>query len=250
MERNNKYEAEISEIFSSIQGEGLYAGERMTFVRFISCNMNCRYCDTPQGQCHREFCQLEDAPRTEKFKPVKNPIGITKLNHMLTEFDDSTIAVTGGEPLNHADFLAEWLPTQKSKRVLLETNGVLHENLSGVLPYVDVVSMDIKLPSSTGCGPKWNEHREFLKKCIAVGKDVYLKMVVTSQTSDSDIQKSISLMTEINRFIPVFIQPASPTLRFNDNIGDRRLESIERLCSAYLSNVRISRQIHKELGIL
>ncbi|MBI2447469.1 MAG: 7-carboxy-7-deazaguanine synthase QueE, partial [Candidatus Omnitrophica bacterium] len=36
----------ISEIFSSIQGEGLYLGKRQIFVRFYGCNMRCAYCDT------------------------------------------------------------------------------------------------------------------------------------------------------------------------------------------------------------
>ncbi len=38
--------AKISEIFSSIQGEGLYLGKRHIFVRFFGCNMRCAYCDT------------------------------------------------------------------------------------------------------------------------------------------------------------------------------------------------------------
>ena len=36
----------LSEIFSSIQGEGPYAGERHLFVRFSECHRDCIFCDT------------------------------------------------------------------------------------------------------------------------------------------------------------------------------------------------------------
>ena len=38
-------EIRISEVFSSYQGEGLYAGEKQIFVRFYGCNLKCCYCD-------------------------------------------------------------------------------------------------------------------------------------------------------------------------------------------------------------
>ena len=36
----------ISEIFPSIQGEGLRQGEPTIFVRFAGCNLRCTFCDT------------------------------------------------------------------------------------------------------------------------------------------------------------------------------------------------------------
>ena len=37
----------ISEIFSSVQGEGKYVGCRQLFIRLIGCNMDCPY---PSGK--------------------------------------------------------------------------------------------------------------------------------------------------------------------------------------------------------
>lgn len=36
----------VVEIFESINGEGMRAGELAVFVRLQSCNLNCSYCDT------------------------------------------------------------------------------------------------------------------------------------------------------------------------------------------------------------
>jgi 7-carboxy-7-deazaguanine synthase len=39
----------VSEIFESIQGEGIQAGKLATFVRLAGCNLRCAFCDTPEA---------------------------------------------------------------------------------------------------------------------------------------------------------------------------------------------------------
>jgi len=245
------YAANIVEVFSSLQGEGLYAGAAMTFVRFNGCRMRCRFCDTPAGQGICGTCRVEELPRSEQFKEQANPISIARLSEILESFDDEFVSVTGGEPLEQWEFLAEWLPSiSTTKKVLLETNGVLHRELAHVLPHVSIVGMDLKLPSSTRRPAVWVEHEEFLRAVIASGKEVYVKIVVTGETSDSDIEKSIATVSRVNRFVPIFIQPASDTLSFNSELSGQRLSSIERLCGAYLADVRVRPQMHRQWGVL
>lgn len=247
----NRHSANIIEIFSSLQGEGVYVGEPMTFVRFGSCNMNCKYCDTLHGLSLREELRVEATTGSGDFETIDNPVSVTKLCELLERFDDEYISVTGGEPLEQWEFLAEWLPAASQKRkVLLETNGIRHAEVEAVLPFVHVVSMDIKLPSAAGCAPCWDDHAKFLGNTIAAGREVYVKLVVTEETTDQDIQRSIDIITRVNRFIPIVIQPASQTPTFQDSISKERLAAVERLCSAYLEDVRVCPQMHKEWGVL
>jgi len=58
-----KNEARISEIFSSIQGEGPHSGEKHIFVRFEECHMHCVYCDE-LDKVGRSMTQSEDTNQT------------------------------------------------------------------------------------------------------------------------------------------------------------------------------------------
>lgn len=135
----------ISEIFESIQGEGIYAGERQIFVRFFGCNLSCKFCDTPLSQ----YSEYE-------------PQGlISELRFYQGNYH--SVSFTGGEPLLQKDFLKEVLILLKQEgfRNYLETNGALPEALNEVIEHVDIVAMDFKLPSSTGAGDFWQAHRDF-----------------------------------------------------------------------------------------
>jgi 7-carboxy-7-deazaguanine synthase len=70
----------VSEIFYSIQGEGLYTGQAMTFVRMTGCNLNCSFCDT-QISRHKYFLLSE----IHILKRVKR-------------YPSKHICITGGEP--------------------------------------------------------------------------------------------------------------------------------------------------------
>lgn len=243
--------ADIAQIFSSLQGEGLYAGLPMTFVRFAGCGMCCGFCDTEQTQRRQQSSSIESPPQSSNFVKISNPLSATALNNILATFSDQAISVTGGEPLEQADFLALWLPSQASKRrVLLETNGIHHAALEHVLPFVHIVSMDIKLPSSTGQRAMWDDHATFLRRLLEAGVEVYVKIVVTAGTEGHDLEQATALIAREERHIPVFLQPASPTITFNQVIPNEHLATLETLCRTYLPDVRVMPQMHKTWGLL
>jgi len=219
--------AKIAEIFSSIQGEGLYAGEEQIFVRFYGCNLSCGFCDEKQKILFSEY----------------TPAGLAE---RVMEEEKGTVSLTGGEPLLQADFLKETLPLLKAKgrRTYLETNGTLVAGLLETLDHVDIVSMDIKLPSSTGIRPFWREHTLFLKEAAA--KDVFVKAVVTPETLLSDIETAVSIVRSVNKNIPFIIQPVSYNNKFG---GISLLPVFLKASRGVLDNVKIIPQIHKILGV-
>ena len=247
----NIIKANITEIFSSLQGEGPHTGEPMTFVRFSGCSALCQWCDTEASLKHFITYRVETPPRSKSFISYVNPVTVDKLNEHLTFFNDPTISVTGGEPLEQVNFLEAWLPIIKQNRkILLETNGIFYDALEAIAKNIDIISMDIKLPSSTGRKAYWNEHSTFLTKALQSGKETYVKIIVTPETSSKDMQEAIQLISSANKYISVILQPASATDKFHGKISDDQIRSFERLCNLWLPNVSVMHQMHKEAGLL
>lgn len=241
--------AALVEVFSSWQGEGTHVGEPQVFVRFQDCELSCRFCDTPQSFVDNPHCRVEDPPFSKRFRQIPNPLSVPQLNEILAGFDDPTLSVTGGEPLQKTAFLKEWLPTIHPRfRVLLETAGVHWQELAEVLEYIDIVSMDLKLPSSTGMRDYWKEHEAFLR--MACVKEVYVKAVVTAQTTAEDIQKGRDLVSAVDPKIPFILQPATPFAHFRAAPTLQQMADWQRLVRQTLADVRIIPQVHKQLGIL
>lgn len=244
--------AVIHEIFSSLQGEGTHVGAPMTFVRFQGCALRCQWCDTPAALAQSQGpCRVESPPRSQHFASVANPLSIAQLAALLTPFDDDTIALTGGEPLEQARFIADWLATAPPRRkILLETSGVMTAALATVLPYIDIVSMDIKLPSSTNMRPYWEQHADFLRAARAAKKETYCKIVVTGHTLAEEVMTAAQLIRDIDPSVPMILQPVHATAAFDDTTAHRALQIDVQRCRELLPQVRVIPQMHKILGLL
>jgi organic radical activating enzyme len=241
--------ANLIEIFASIQGEGPYVGEPMTFVRFQNCALSCRYCDTPDSFKKLPEFRLEAPAGSGEFLLRPNPLEGHELSRLLRDFPASTLSLTGGEPLQHGEFLQAWLPELAGRyRILLETNGVLPRELAGLIDSVDIVSMDIKLPSVTGMKAYWEEHGEFLK--IARKKDAYVKVVLSKTTDGGEFQQAVAMVKKYAPEIPFILQPVTPHGPVTETIGEDRLEEFYDLSRASLPDVRVIPQIHPLLGVL
>ncbi len=222
--------AKIMEIFRSIQGEGPYAGAAQVFVRFFECNIHCSWCDTPAsiGDTSRNYKEIGQAELLAQVKALYEGC--------------HSVSITGGEPLVQAGFLKEFLPElrQAGMKVYLETNGILPKELAMVIDDVDIVSMDLKLPSSTGEKAFWREHEEFLR--IAVKKETFLKVVVTKDTSDVDVYQAVELVKGIAPDAVFILQPNY----FDMKEGSvERCVALQKYCSKFLTNVRVLPQTHK-----
>lgn len=221
----------IAEVFSSIQGEGIYAGTRQIFIRFYGCNLSsCRFCDTKLF-IYQEYSVKELIEEISCFNE-----------------DYHSISITGGEPLFQKDFLKEFLPSLKDmdKKICLETNGTLPEALGQIIDFVDIVAMDFKLPSSTGLSDFWQVHRIFLN--CALIKNAFVKSVITADTTKNDVEKMRDIIAEIAPNIILVLQPVTP-------IGGvkgpeiEKLVDFQRICLDKLKTVKIIPQLHKMVGV-
>lgn len=228
----------IKEIFLSIQGEGPYIGFRQVFVRFCGCNLNCAYCDTDFSV---KDCNVEFEAGSGVFKRLRNPLEEKDLIEIIKKFRDyHSISLTGGEPLLAYKSLQNLLPKLKAK-IYLETNGTLPENLEKVVNLVDIISMDIKLPSSTGMKSFFKEHYDFIEIALRSKKEIFAKAVVTEKITHTEIE----YLFQAAKKIPLIIQPVTTD-------DEKLILSKKKLfrISEKIPNVRIIPQTHNYLNIL
>jgi len=226
--------AKILETFQSIQGEGLYAGVKQIFIRFFECNMPCVWCDTPHS--------IGDT--SARYKEYT----LDDLCSEIGRFDRDchSVSITGGEPMLQKDFLKMFLPRIRATgmKSYLETNGIFHEELRDIIDNVDIIAMDIKLPSSTKCKAYWHEHEEFLK--IAANAETFIKTVVSSDTDSADIEKAVELVARISRQTPLILQPN--TYELSNGVMKKCL-AFHDYALQYLPNARVMTQMHKQMKL-
>jgi 7-carboxy-7-deazaguanine synthase len=238
----------LAEIFASFQGEGAEVGRRQVFIRLAGCNLRCRYCDTPDSlERVADYVVL-----SERFGPRRfpNPVGTAEvIEHALALGAEAPVdgtAITGGEPLLQAEYLAELLAGEELPRPrVLETNGMLPDRLAIVLPFVDVVSMDIKIPSNTGEAAFWELHQRFL---ATARQKVFVKVLVDEGTASEEIAFAAGIIGREAPAATLFLQPIT-------NAAGRIEARPESLTAAFRAarrhhaDVRLVPQTHKMLGI-
>jgi 7-carboxy-7-deazaguanine synthase len=103
---------QLSEIFYSIQGEGLWTGAPAVFVRLAGCNLACDFCDT-------DYSMKSFARPDEIVAMVREAGG-----------DCPMVVLTGGEPLAQSETpaLIEAL-RRDGRRVHIESNGTIYVEL-------------------------------------------------------------------------------------------------------------------------
>lgn len=244
-------EAQLLEVFSSIQGEGLLVGCRQIFLRFARCNLSCRYCDTPFAPTAE--CRIEDAPGSGVFRGLANPVSLETLAAILGHWHREapgmhhSLSLTGGEPLLHGEILREWLPVLRDiLPIYLETNGTLVDPLDDLLPYLDWISMDIKLASVSGCKTPWAAHREFL--AIARRRQCYVKAVVGEETPVAEVVHAARLVQEVAPEVTLVLQPL--TRDGHVGIAANPLLELQRQASAVHANLRVIPQTHRFVGLI
>ncbi len=224
----------ISEIYSSLQGEGLLTGTPSVFVRTSGCNLRCWFCDTPYTSWEPEGedwsleeiveeverlgseaklpVQLGDAergreslaenqsrimavPLPPKTPDLLNPNVLRPIRH---------VVITGGEPM----LFAELIPlTQRLRQarmhITIETAGTLD------LPVeCDLMSISPKLASSTPAlerAGRWSarheatRHRPDVIRRLIRDYDYQLKFVVDARADLAEVAEWLTAFPGVDR---------------------------------------------------
>ena len=227
--------AAISEIFSSLQGEGTHLGERHLFVRFERCNIHCEYCDE-LGKPGFDF----DLDSTVE--------SIRRLDR--DEGPHAYVSLTGGEPLMYLPFLKPLMERLKALgfRMYLETNGILWKALEQVVRLSDVVAMDVKPASVTKERPFLKEHERFL--AIALEKETFVKMVCSKSLDQREFQDLCVMIAHTAPHVPLVLQPITREVEGHEDFELMRLlGELQTIGLGILKDVRIVPRLHKILKI-
>jgi 7-carboxy-7-deazaguanine synthase len=169
-----------------------------------------------------------------------------------------SISLTGGEPLLQAEFLKNFLPEIRDRTQLpiyLETGGHRPTELQAILSNLDLVGMDLKLPSVSG-ETHWQAHQTFLSSCYDAGVEVFCKLIISQATQLAELEQAAQLVAQVSPKIPVFLQPVTPLTTALSPTANHLPPTPEQvlawqaLMKTLLSSVRVIPQTHKAIGQL
>ncbi|GFO97939.1 hypothetical protein ig2599ANME_2150 [groundwater metagenome] len=241
-------QAQIEEVFNSIQGEGTHFGTRQVFVRFQQCQLHCAYCDTPRSRRTTDSCRIERTSGKGDFHSVKNPLSRGFLLETIRKlWSPSTrhISLTGGEPLIHADFIRE---LDAEHPLYLETNSGFPGEARKLKDVIAIASCDIKLPEHDST----RHYDELLKnelETIAIFNEyaeTFVKIVVLPETTKGSLSPAVNGIASIDPGIPLILQPVTSDRR----VLTARLFELMDFAGEKLKDVRVIPQTHKMMGLL
>jgi 7-carboxy-7-deazaguanine synthase len=181
----------VSEIFDSVQGEGVSVGTPCTFLRLAGCNLTCTWCDTPYSWDWQRYDYESEVTRYDVLTLAQ------RLAHA------PRLVVTGGEPLLQRAALAlllEQLPAQLVIEV--ETNGTKSAG-PALLERVGQWNVSAKLGNS-GEAVSRRLVEEPLRQFRDTGR-AWLKLVIESDADAAEAQALVERLawpTERVLFMP------------------------------------------------
>jgi len=168
----------ISEIFYSIQGEGILLGVPSVFVRTSGCNLRCVWCDTPYTS----------------WAPEGSDMTVEQIVEKAGSFPAQHVVVTGGEPMI-APLVVELTEQLRARglHITIETAGTVTAPVA-----CDLMSISPKLKNSVPVerdGGRWAAQHErirwqpeVLKKLIA-SYEYQLKFVMTNPNDLPEVEQ-------------------------------------------------------------
>lgn len=176
----NAPQIKISEIFYSIQGEGLLAGRPSMFIRLAGCPLRCNYCDTEYAL---------DAKAGKKMS-------IDEITNKMIKYSPQYAVITGGEPMfsPHISLLCEKIK-KHNVHTTIETAGIKFvPNLT-----CDLMSISPKISNAYDNQPDKDRYLKIdeLKKLIE-NYDYQLKFVVEKIEDITEVHQIVNVINGID----------------------------------------------------
>jgi 7-carboxy-7-deazaguanine synthase len=220
----------VNSIFSTIQGEGPFAGRPAIFLRMAQCNLACTFCDT---EFEKQVNYTPQGLVDKIYEVFRETIG-----------NPTLLVITGGEPLlqDLGPFITKFLARFTDWQIQIETAGtVWQESLRDFLYYGQI---------SLVCSPKTptvdkniNEfcyHWKYIVKEGWVSHDDGLPDMPTQP----GLTKRVKLARPTSPRAQIYVQPVDEQ---DEHQNRRNLVWAAEIAMFY--NYRLSVQLHKIIGL-
>lgn len=196
---DNPRELKVSEIFASIQGEGVSAGEPAAFLRLAGCNLHCTWCDTKYTWDWQAFDYDREVTR----------MSISSVAEQLHALAPRRLVITGGEPLIQQAGIAVLLQSLGSEWIIeVETNGTITPD-TPLLARIDQWNVSPKLAHATD--PEALRIRISTLQIFARMPTAWLKVVTEQATDLTELDQLIALSQWSNERILLMAQASTAT---------------------------------------
>lgn len=184
----------VSEIFYSIEGEGIEIGRPEVFVRLAGCNLRCSWCDTKYAWENGKEMSIKEIVEEVRRYPCKN------------------VSITGGEPLLQKEELLELIKQLKELGywIQINTNGTIFDG--EIFRLVDLISIDCKCPSS-----KMESSLDILKRTKELFNSKSQFKFIISTKEDYEYAKNIVCSLNASNII---FQPEWNSRKFAEKLID------------------------------
>jgi organic radical activating enzyme len=250
--------APLVELFCSIQGEGRFVGVPMAFVRVARCPIRCRYCDTPYSYTAApEFTARVGGASARHPNPIDGAAAaeLAAASVRASAFAAARpmrVSITGGEPLLYPAFVRELGDAFRAAGgcVHLETALLDERALAAVLPALDHLSADYKLPETLAGGRDHGDrHVRSLELAAATAASIDVKIVLTPDVPSESLAHALDRLAPFRARIVVVLQPVTPFGAVRGTVAPAALAAAARLAFDRGFDVRVLPQVHKALGV-
>jgi len=174
----------ISEVFYTLQGEGMNIGKPAIFVRTSGCNLRCHWCDTMFASWH---------PEGGHFKPTQVADMIEDARPGSVKPRRIEVVISGGEPMIYAKELRHLVAMLRTDGygVTIETAGTIYDSM--VRPSLWSIS-----PKLAHSAPDQTEHPNEYRKHMKNNKfqaeftkraNTQYKFVVRHDNFETDLEE-------------------------------------------------------------